>query len=245
MRLIYSKAYSVISWLGSDDNGEMKLVMDTCEFVSSQKNDWERDISWRRDHPSPWKRDTSEGNRAWNAVLKLFTNPYWRRVWIIQEIAVAQNVAVMSGPTLMSYADLLQFFRWVVLLQNTLRESTSVPGDLLPVLARFLTAKSHGFTIIQMLKTNDPSLHTERGTLGTILMATKHQSTDPRDKIFAIQGMLVEVVGLDYNKSARDVYCEFSSKLVAAFPDLRVLGNAGLGYGCVNEFGLPTWVVDL
>jgi hypothetical protein len=76
MKIIYSRAQSVVAWISrsSEDSSQAMAALRRMPVKSSRA------------------RDT-----IWEKLEKLFARPYWKRIWIIQELAVATKVKVVCG----------------------------------------------------------------------------------------------------------------------------------------------------
>jgi hypothetical protein len=72
----------VYVWLGSAREQSDIAVSSIQDFPSKTR---------RKNHRSVWSYE--EGS----AILNLFSRKYWKRVWIIQEILLAQNITVLCG----------------------------------------------------------------------------------------------------------------------------------------------------
>lgn len=84
-------------------------------------------------------------------------------------------------------------------------------------------------------------------TLTTLITCTRNRgASDPRDKVFAIAGLLRYMgIGLapsDYSKSTRHVYLEITQAAIRQFGTLDILYQVT---GLENQFDLPSWVPDL
>lgn len=92
MHQIYSMADSVLIWLG-EANEESDIVMDFVEKVSnSEINPFE----------SPpvrngYLKHIPELARSWAAFHKLLLRSYFRRLWVVQEVATASTSTAICG----------------------------------------------------------------------------------------------------------------------------------------------------
>ncbi|KAK2038485.1 hypothetical protein LZ31DRAFT_608540, partial [Colletotrichum somersetense] len=72
-------------------------------------------------------------------------------------------------------------------------------------------------------------------------------STDPRDKLFALMGVsnMSSLLKADYSKSTRDIYMDFTRRLIRRERNLEVLLTAG-PWNPYNglDIGLPFWTPD-
>ncbi|KAK4102524.1 HET-domain-containing protein [Parathielavia hyrcaniae] len=78
---VYSQAHQVIAWIGletEDSKTAFKFLQDA--FISSPRN-----------------RQSIKDDPGWQGVDTLCQRPYWKRVWIVQEICLAQRLTVKCG----------------------------------------------------------------------------------------------------------------------------------------------------
>jgi hypothetical protein len=105
MRRIYESAEQVIGWLGeaADDSDMAMDLIDTMTDYDSPDDFVTNGITSQK----------AENIHLWLSLAALFARPYWRRVWIRQELAVAQEIMMMCGsrkqkwPTLVLACELL------------------------------------------------------------------------------------------------------------------------------------------
>jgi hypothetical protein len=91
MGAVYSQAKEVLIWLGPE-NKDTSLAVQA--FQAYAAGEPEITIALRTRHSKPWR-----------AVMKVIGNPYWNRVWIIQEIAHARKKTIFCGAHELSWDD--------------------------------------------------------------------------------------------------------------------------------------------
>jgi hypothetical protein len=113
MRSIYSGAVEVLTWLGpaADDS---VLTMSGIGSAGPR---------------GPFFLETDDffiPNRARRreAIVALFGRPYWRRVWIVQEVRLASRCLVMCGQSII-YSCRVFAFLWDLTMQTISRPSYS------------------------------------------------------------------------------------------------------------------------
>ncbi|KAF1978376.1 heterokaryon incompatibility, partial [Bimuria novae-zelandiae CBS 107.79] len=98
---IYRQAFDVVVWLGPEADESWKAL----KLIEILSDSWEKDQGkWLReyldsDENSLFKlRPPNEPSLigCWHALRNLMFRPYWKRVWIIQELVVSRN----SSPVL-------------------------------------------------------------------------------------------------------------------------------------------------
>ncbi|KAL7908170.1 heterokaryon incompatibility domain-containing protein [Trichoderma velutinum] len=161
MAEIYSKANRVIVWLGeAADNSDQAL--NSIRLVADEE------------HQKSFQKDTDK-----QAVLAILERPWFRRIWVLQEVAAAQHIVMMCGsiridgyafclglPSLLQYDDIPSHIRSVSYLMRgcIFRPKYSV--------------NSLG------------GISLDVRPLGTLIdMYHAHEATERHDKIFALLGM--------------------------------------------------------
>ncbi|KAK4238448.1 heterokaryon incompatibility protein-domain-containing protein [Achaetomium macrosporum] len=81
MATVYRRAYQVVAWVGL----ETEESREAFEFLQAAFVF------------SPSNRKSLADHLGWQAVSKLCQRPYWRRVWIVQEICLARRLVVKCG----------------------------------------------------------------------------------------------------------------------------------------------------
>ncbi|RYO80284.1 hypothetical protein DL762_007731 [Monosporascus cannonballus] len=170
MAEIYCKANCVIVWLGEAEADGHDTLMAICAAGDESTK-------------------SSEGETSQEAVLALLNRPWFRRIWVLQEVAAARHVRIMCGSTEMDgYAFCLGLEAYPG-LQNPIR----------PV--AYLMKRS----IFRPKYRSDPSGRISLGIrpLSELIeMYHTHEATERRDKVFALLGMssdapsAVEAAGL-------------------------------------------------
>lgn len=203
MQRIFSRAALVISWIGSveDDTAEaVKFLLErsSSTLTLSDSNSGNlreasrspsrsprigidrRGIHFRNKspHESPRYSRLEKAKKTWirnqwSIIQDFFNQDYWKRVWVIQEVAVARNLNVIYGNSEISWDDVAAA---IVLWKETLM---SLPtAHLSHLYAAQLLDLRNRFT-----KKSPISL------LHAMLVTNKSMATDPRDKLFALLGL--------------------------------------------------------
>ncbi|OAG11023.1 uncharacterized protein CC84DRAFT_502368 [Paraphaeosphaeria sporulosa] len=176
----------------------------------------------------------------------------FRRVWVVQEIAVSANITMQCGQRFMSWDD----FCKVILLEPRVndRYGLSLENKQLyeNVTELFLTRcaflSSCGLEHLLPLWHNAIGYQETRGTyvLDMVARSRRLEATDPRDKIFALLGISSGVdpddsrIAVDYSKSLSQVYEDFARYTIDAGRSFDVLSYAVASL----EWDWPTWVPD-
>jgi hypothetical protein len=251
---IYKFAERVIAWLGGpeeDSELAMSLLFDfanskvTKEFTGRdpvqlptiRSLDGLPGFSFKFDQPS------------WTALSKLLERPWFRRVWVIQEMVAAKGVTLVCGREklglggFVDWKDLVKFVlhlkRWGNLNLLEIKDPTR-PWEH-PILPR-------GIESIQRIETLKGARDGNRRTMQQNLVLTAcAEATDPRDKVFAIgsfsYGTFVEPLVPHYHLTVQEVYINATRYILINDQSLLVLHMAGIGWER-NLPELPSWVPD-
>ena len=124
MQQIYSRAHLVISWIGSVDDDTAEAVKFLLErSTSSQIPSTPINLDEMTPLPSPrfpqdapletaqhsprYSRLEKAKRRwirnQWSLIQDFFSQDYWKRVWVIQEVAVATDLRILYGKSEMSW----------------------------------------------------------------------------------------------------------------------------------------------
>ncbi|KAI1423497.1 heterokaryon incompatibility protein-domain-containing protein [Xylaria sp. FL1777] len=214
MKQIYANAAKVYVWLGQEaENSDIAM-----RFVTAQAS---RLLRRRGLGYYPlWTRQQGE------ALHSLCERPYWRRMWIIQELLHANNISVWCGSLYFSWVDLEKLY----LKLKTVEEANWFAHH------KFHMTVLHSSAAVMIWQrahwrhpdTPVPHLQTLIG-----IFRDWHCS-DLRDKVFALSGMATEesVVVPDYALTIRHVYFAVMRKFQGEEEHfgtmlLQILGIAG------------------
>jgi hypothetical protein len=193
----------------------------------------------------------------WHALIKLSHDPYWERIWIIQEICLARNlVFIVNDPYTCFTWD--QFYPTIKNLYNLLAtcQVQNVQSFSLvhPSFYLLITALSDRLDMLSDMKSDIQSENRADWPLlaNVVDRLYKAQSTNPRDQIFG----LLSLASDGDAPELRPIYDltttshrEVLSKAAAYFlgkGQVHFLLLAGLGHtyeGCDRPVpDLPSWV---
>ncbi|KAK6811937.1 hypothetical protein RU639_012185 [Aspergillus parasiticus] len=89
MRTIYGEAWRVIVWLGEEADQSSEAL----EAIRKAAEDASVD-----DLPKNYSRDRPDREKHLPASLALVQRPWFQRIWVLQEVALARDIIVMCGP---------------------------------------------------------------------------------------------------------------------------------------------------
>ncbi|KAI9647460.1 hypothetical protein NHQ30_003845 [Ciborinia camelliae] len=221
MKWIYFRADTVVVWLGkkySRYQQSTKAQADQCDVLQGLDKEGLQaygtipdTIAESREKPeSPTPGSRKEGavmtsNDEPEMVKQLCTDGYWDRLWIIQELGRARKIEVCYGHLAMD---------WNAFIELVTLHNSSWEGPLR--LDRLIQDKYFGSHTFRKL------LYDHREAL----------CKDPRDKIYGLVGLAVDVVGfpMDYSNSLMKVWTDTMEFMNCRglLPDSDVISFGGL-----------------
>ena len=223
MSSIYSEAGRVLIWLGKEgddsdiamqilEDGDLidwtkQLNLDTDESDDSDEiDDSDEDRNWPRPTRSVprFKRFlTSTEDRS---ITALCNRRYWSRMWIIQEVMLADYLEIHCGSKIVSLSslvlsleDLASAVRHLELMDPSFSHDKTYMSHLDEILA------SPAMDIAMIRGQSTPRVSV---TFSDLLEAYgDHECGDIRDKVYALVGVAEygQSIKIDYRKSAKDV----------------------------------------
>lgn len=240
MRRIYKDAKQVIVWLGRA-NGKSDHAMDTIAHIADVEERLQA-----MDTMTPFADASMMRWRAqidWLSVLSLLSRNYWRRLWIIQELALNRKKALfMCGDRRLTRQAIWQVCLVCMRYADDIEQqlSTACHSSENPVDVSVSSVWHTAYDILTLFKL-DASRDLDLDDL--LDLARKANVKDARDKVYGLLGILPHRIAShvcpDYSvKSKQDVYHEFANILLAE------TGLDGLLAWCSYdvEEKVPSWV---
>ena len=181
-----------------------------------------------------------------STLVSLFSKSYFSRIWVVQEIALAQKVHVIYGHAILDWDTLARAVMPVINASLLGRVTASSPRP--DQVGRHIV----NILCISRLRSmcrggGKPGL---RQALAGELELRWFASTDARDKIFGLFGMISDashsgMPAPDYNETPQKLYVQTGRYLLDQDPaSLDILQYAGIGYETTRLKDLPSWVPD-
>jgi len=218
---IFASAALVIAWLGpAADESELAL-----RELMRYNND-------KPDSYEELKHTFSERYAAlpFQSINAFFDRPWFKRVWVGQEVALNKHVIFVCGRLDIQRDELLECYGNFMYFRMLLGESK-------------FSASYARFDAIRPLPLLEFLLHEHAAV--HLLFGSDLESSDPRDFIYSSLGRISSlgdcVLDVDYTKRVQDVYTEFA---------VAVIQVGEVDWLCeewrpsVNYGDLPSWVPD-
>jgi hypothetical protein len=234
MKDIYRDAQRTVVWLGDKFPGielAFQLVnrMYDLYFDKLEGDAFDSFVEgrWRpaKDHTSPTKLEL-------NSLDFLLSQPWFRRVWVIQEFCLGEEVSIVSGDQETGWMQ----FVWGSLIALHWVQKRPVFS---PVMRSLLQLSNLRFAVSNL------SDGTRLDLLYLCSRFRHYLSTDPRDKIFGLVGLTdsdLESLNFipSYSSSPEEVYIRLAESMLKSSDTLNILS---IPRGA-TKLSLPSWVPD-
>ena len=245
MRQIFNRASQVTAWLGEED-ADTKSAFALVEKISAVTTN----VTPEAVRENFWTPQFMENmglprlpNAQWYTLSKLFGRPYFKRIWVIQELVVARNAIARYGSLTIRWEHIEHVGR--LLLATGWRKAFNIRSRTSPRAPVFQKTISN-------IKQSFSELQGGRGmTLSLLLCVTRRfLATDPRDKAVALIGLAknltserANLILPNYSKSTADVYKDVTGYSIAEERSLSLLSVVE-DNSERQISNLPSWVPD-
>jgi hypothetical protein len=223
---IFEKAERVLIWLGEEGDDSQHAISVAGELAQAY-----RDVELRGNGaPKAFGRfDMLSEQPRIRALGQLVTRQWFRRVWVIQELAVSRDALVLCGTESISWDDLLR----ALSVQDSLN--------------LYLADHEVNACVFNLQNTRQMYRAGVREDLLTIL--NRHRafiSTDPRDKIFGIRALAkggTSMSLVNHRLGTAALYTSIAVETIQTSSNLDILSVPPRFEGG-NPHELPSWVPD-
>ncbi|KAI1326464.1 heterokaryon incompatibility protein-domain-containing protein [Xylariaceae sp. FL0255] len=243
MQQIYSKAQRVVIWLGKEYLQFTESIGQIQGFLRLRAGDREKfDSNLSLEKPHGF-----EGfeQYQYSFMARIFNNPWFSRVWVIQEAVNATSTIVKCGKHEIAWPILLRFNKCLI---QAMRKTPAIGARTMPeTISKLIDVKVEHNELVVFKKAASDHLE-------VIVTAIDLCCTDPRDKIFAIiqlispdQGKLPNALKADYRKPTIQVFTDFTRHWIRESQSLRILStiHADLGRSWQRMTGQAAHLVCL
>ncbi|PMD37053.1 HET-domain-containing protein [Hyaloscypha variabilis F] len=179
-----------------------------------------------------------------SALCQLFEAPWFKRLWVVQEIGMAKSVLALIGDISIDFVDLIRFI--LRLERRTV---------LMDELGLFIAGKANVYTTFPARSREmKGEVDDDYNFLEMLEVTRNKRASDPRDYVYALLGHPsasingVSIVEPDYNKSATELCFEVTMKILEHSHNLRILSAVHHSEHSLDRgtsSWIPTWNRDV
>jgi len=229
MRDIYKGARRTVVWLGDADK-DSDAAFSTCRTL----------VNYARESMK-WEGASAviEGLKNDTSIEGLVDRPWWSRVWVVQEVALATDVLLVCGSQEMDWTTFclaietgLSHEVWEVMLFGIMDTDCFKKYKSMRTITRAIPADTPGDRLLELL-----------------IHLREHEATDERDKVFSVLGLLdtsLEELGVlpDYQDSSSNIFKKTAVSIIENSGNLDILGVCSTNQFGDSSLSLPSWVPD-
>jgi hypothetical protein len=189
MTEIYSNAQRVLVWLGPAADGSER-VFDDLEPLENQLANIDRLLP-KTDYIAAGL--PSFDDPIWSSVTNFLGRPWFRRLWVIQEVALAKGIVLVCGRKSLDFDVLARFCIGTTSAGIVMANDADLGRTSLHDMYRIRTARSN-------------SRH--YSPLNLLHSVRKAEVTEPVDRIYGLLGLMEGMLAIapDYTPKAREQY---------------------------------------
>jgi hypothetical protein len=194
-----------------------------------------RNMAYGFPHPSAME---------WDALREFFTNPWFQRVWVVQEAVLADRATALIGDWEIDWGAMGRAAVWFqskgYAMPTVLKYQMRDRQSFLPI-----SQVTSAWILCSWPEQKIPLLHLLRNFRSRL-------ATNPVDKVYGTFGLAEELKSVEkdgfhmliepsYTKDVVDVYRDIAKFLIIEHGDLQILSHAG---GSTTTSNWPSWVPD-
>jgi Heterokaryon incompatibility protein (HET) len=244
MSQIYRKATMVVVWLG-EETAESAQEMEMLEKLAAA-----RELRVKQYPSDAYNRITPEqlqeyglpplDAHSWQDIKRLYFLPWFGRMWVQQEIAMAGAAIVIYGGYINEWNLYAMAAQFLEMTQIGHQIGSGGHGSAARIDSFHRTLRQGAADIDSDAK--------EILKYFTILQGSRNSlCTDPRDMVYGFLGIINEpgekFTDIDYASPVPNVYMKFTLFLINKEKSLRILGTR-LDISVQSLKGLPSWCTD-
>lgn len=178
---------------------------------------------------------------SWRAVRDIFDRPWWRRVWIVQEVAMATDAIVLCGRSDLKWE---LFENAIVILTDLYFHPEGYPRDAIVGLHFPGLHLAAPYSIYTARRQHRSAEGMETTLAALMIHFRSAETSDPRDHLYGLLRLsrLTESIRPDYLQTPQEVYKEIVRTSVTGQDGLAIF--SALTYSRNSLENLPSWCPD-
>lgn len=241
MAEVYRDADRVLIWLGEEAYNSAVLkdfipLLSHAKILYDSAGEnriyWDIDLMDRKAYTIP---SFFSSIRKYVALRELAARPWFHRVWIIQELAMAREATILIDDWSMPWETFERAWNFVHKDLNLLNATAPYDSSTTPASNVFNISSARA----QVRENNsDPFVQ----------VLTRHShalATDPRDKVFSLAGLSPDAkyIEINYEDSTSQVFHKTALEILRSDQNLDILSFAACQPGTAGA-NIPSWVPD-
>ncbi|KXX73982.1 Heterokaryon incompatibility protein 6, OR allele [Madurella mycetomatis] len=252
MHSIYNRPQLVRVWLDQDVDGSHPSIQKLVSFASVDLENL--DFAGAADLLGI--ADLISG--FWDPVMDIFRNPYWNRLWVQQEIILAPKFVTHCRHVVIPGEAIVAFGMIVARALGTLHDSNDASSsDELQAAEKKIFNFDAPCRDIYHLRRRIHSAQDGKDShsfsdwctlLGNLLQYGAMKATEPRDGLYGLLGLCLDVsegdIVVDYQASLPEVYADVARFCIEKYANINFLCHCGLSQNShdLTDAVFPSWL---
>ena len=248
MRDIFHRAETVLADLGEDDDGAVSCLETIQDIASIDRDLWYACQLDGKGYDGLLSSSTISTPEFWQSFLALCRRPWWRRLWVIQEVIVAKQAIFHIDGHNINESQLItgmnRAWHYATSGNNVLVQS----GQLrVAVFSECRQACLSIYRLRELMEGNPHRNFLETGLPIVAIMAfiREFKTTAPHDQIFALMGLAErrdrENINVDYTIPYSETLTHFSQHVIGSDTWWQTLLHL---LPWEKSDLIPSWVLD-
>jgi hypothetical protein len=266
MDVIFRKAETVVAWLGPADDTSERAMWTLKELSKIAKELGIQDV--HRPDESQMKQEqckvivTAARQAAlqsaafqrgdWGCVVDLLRRPYWKRLWVLQEVSLGKRAILTCGPDTITWEKsqaalaMMCWVFWRAIDAKPVSDEASAhfARYMSPYLARDWDVPPAVWLSARALMAGESGLEYAQLFSYTCDYTTL-EASEPSDCIYAIRGLMTpslrKAITVDYERGPIKLFTAVTLYSLECY-GADVLIYCGLAYRCASQ--MPSWALD-
>lgn len=241
-RLIFGKAENLCFWIG--DSPTYKAALGFIPQILELKN---------------VDRLVQDENAVdkWSTFLDLLKNDVFSRLWLVQEVAIAQNVTLHCGAPAIHYADFVDavtiFLSYRKQISAIFRHKKMDTRELMDrkitIVERFIDVTTNALRRVSTPDHREPVIQRLLSLEALVSQLSDLSTGHPCDRIYSVlplaKDVLNEALRVDYGRTTLEVYQNFFEHVVSTSHSLDIMCRRWAFSVSEKDARLPTWIRPL
>lgn len=256
MGAIFRAASGVIVWLGEADDG-VASAMDLPKKIRRYWPSLYDNPSLLTHHSQTPAEVPKWGERAWRAFQALLLRPWFKRLWVIQEIACARDIVVTCRSNTALWKDFVKLIYVVDAMHHSSLGVNHMLGS--KSAAQYVGFMEELRSVTEQGTKQAAKDYASEDSMApyVLRMAKDCNATDHRDKLYAFHHIIRLVTRPDYAVDIETLYQQFAVQYLQRIAyaisefdcDAVALSKRQLGFIysaglCNQHLELPSWCPD-
>ena len=276
MRRIYQLAIGVVIWLGRHDVHSRRAMYLIESFATYDDSYFETDIDGFNARPLTEAKYMMNGTLQpfsvadWNEIHLFCSRAWFRRLWTVQEVAVADAATILCGDTWLSWEDMAIFLEtaskhgWATTIVHAqfaedLTRDSAFGGDIMLAMSVLKNVKFElkpdrnaiGGLLEHVFGCKTYESFVAAKFAWTLQLGRFRKASNQKDMVFGPLGMASEnarprswhPLTLDYTETVESIFTHATQYILGSLGNLSFLSCVGSSTDRADN-KLPSWVPD-